>query len=220
MGNEFCYAKNFCKKYGSEGCTDFCDIYIILKAIYMQANIPKKYQYDTLIKPTAQDLEAYKQLDNWKLNIVNHVENGDNLYIYSENTGNGKTTWATKIANYYIRKMVFSREIEDLVIFINVSKFLEDMRINYSNRTYEFEVIKQRLMKAKLAIFDDIGTEKGTDWVVERLYEIINYRDNNLLSIIYTSNYSYDVVGDRLDKRIKSRLKNATHIKLIGEDRR
>jgi len=220
LANELCWAKSYCKKYGSSVCHQFCDVYVLLKAIYSQTNIPKKYQYDRQITPSKKDVEAYKQLNAWKEDVVNKVESGENLFIWSTGTGNGKTTWATKIANYFIRKSVFKKEIENLVVYVNVPTFLEQLRASYDQKLPEVDLLKERLLNAKLAILDDIGAEKSSAWVVERLYEIINYRDNEMLSTIYTSNVSIQDLEDRLDKRITSRIKNSTQIELVGQDRR
>lgn len=220
MANDKCWAKSYCKKYGSSICNEMCDVYVVMKAIYSQTNIPKRYQNDVKLEPSKEDLPKYRELNDWKADVLEKVENGENLYIWGKGTGNGKTSWATKIANYYIRKMVFTKEIEDLVVFISVSKFLEDYRDNYKARDEDFAILKEKMMKAKLLILDDIGVEKPSEWVTNRLYDVINYRDGEELSIIYTSNISVDDLGERLDSRIKSRARNSLQVELCGMDRR
>jgi len=220
VANDHCMAKTYCKLYGTHKCHEFCDPYVILKAIYSQTNLPKRYQYDRPITPSKRDEEAFDVLHKWKLDVVDHVDNGDNLYIWSEGTGNGKTTWAGKIANYFIRKMMFKGEIEDLVVYLSVSKFLEDYRDNYSTRDDDFAKLREKALNAKILILDDIGAEKSSEWVHNRLYDIINYREGEMRTIIYTSNLSIEEVAQKLDKRIISRLKNSTQVQLVGPDRR
>ena len=55
-------------------------------------------------------------------------------------------------------------------------------------------------------ILDDMGTEKITDWVNEKLYQIINYRYENFKSTVLTTNLSGDQLADRLGERIPSRI--------------
>ena len=41
-----------------------------------------------------------------------------------------------------------------------------------------------------LLIIDDLGKEKTTEWVLEKLFLIINNRYNNYLPIVITTNYN------------------------------
>jgi DNA replication protein DnaC len=196
-----------------------------MKAIYSQSNIPKKYQFDKKldIDKAHVDYNTFVELRNYQMDVVGKVAMGEGLYIWSGTTGNGKTTWATKIANYFIRKTIFTGEFEDIVMYINVPTFFEKLRQSYSDESLVQEVtlMKQRLLSAKLAIFDDIGAEKPSEWVKERLYEIINYRDNEELTTIYTSNIPLNHQKEILGSRIWSRIKGHTEVmELKGGDKR
>lgn len=215
-----CWAKGYCKRHNTEKCHEHCDVYVILKAIYSQTYLPKKYQYEKAIKPQQEDLGAFRLLSKWREDIVEHVEDGDNLFLYSPTTGNGKTSWATKMANFYIRKTVFTGKIENLVLYINVTDFLEKLRASYKGEVEGIDELKAKLRKAKIVIMDDLGAEKPSEWARERLYEVINHRDNEMLTTIYTSNLSIDKIEERLGSRIASRVRNSTVVKLVGEDRR
>ena len=74
-------------------------------------------------------------------------------------------------------------------LYIYLPTFLEDLRNSYSNPDEDFAEVLEMLKKCKLLIIDDIGAEKVTEWVRERLVSIINTRVSGGLStcLLYTS---------------------------------
>ena len=73
----------------------------------------------------------------------------------------------------------------------------------------------------KLLIIDDIGSEKLTEWVRERIVSIIHTRVSNGLSTIYTSNLSPEEIKAEMGDRISSRiLGGAKIVEITGADRR
>ena len=215
-----CYAKGYCKGWKTERCNDLCPLYVKLNAIYSQSNIPKRYRYDIPLTPQQFDREAFIKLKEWQTNILEHVEDGDFLLIYSPTTGNGKTSWATKILNYYIRKTVVKSKVDYDVVYANVSSFLEDIKNSFDNKDVAFEVFKESVRSCNLLVLDDLGAERPTEWVRERLYELINYRYNEGKATIFTSNFTPDQIEERLGSRIGSRVKFADQVEIKGVDRR
>lgn len=215
-----CYAKGFCKKYGTENCSTFCDLYLKLQVLYDCSNIPKRYRGDIPLVAPQTDLSAFKQLNGWKNTIVDKVKEGENLFIWSHTTGNGKTSWAFKIANYYIRKAVIFSNLENEVVYINTTRFLEQLKEQFDTPTDEFKELRYRVRHAKLLILDDIGSERPMEWACERLYELINERYSEMRTTVFTSNFSPKELGVRLGDRIGSRVTSSTVIELTGQDRR
>jgi len=83
------------------------------------------------------------------------------------------------------------------------------------------ERVLEMLKKCKLLIIDDIGAEKVTEWVRERLVSIINTRVSGGLSTIYTSNLSPDELVSQFEERIASRVLGCSQIiEITGKDRR
>lgn len=62
------------------------------------------------------------------------------------------------------------------------------------------------LMAADLLVLDDLGREKSTDWVLERLYVLVNDRYNEQRPTIATTNYTPGELSDRGYEAIVSRL--------------
>jgi DNA replication protein DnaC len=72
-----------------------------------------------------------------------------------------------------------------------------------------------------LLCIDDIGAEKLTDYVRQTTYYIINEREQRMLPIIMTSNFSLSQIDEMVDPRISSRIAGICEtIKLTGKDRR
>lgn len=213
-----CYI-NTCKRKDTEHCNKMCTAYALLEGIYAISSIPKAYQYEKRLIPDKLDVEAFGVIKSYTQNVVDNVNNGNSLFLYSEITGNGKTSLACKVAQIYITKTLFSEDIENKILFISVPDFLEELRTGYDDGNYEY--LLSKVKNCKMVIFDDLGAEKPSEWVRERLYTIINHRVNNGLCSIYTSNKSIEELEATLGSRICSRLRQDTKIvQLLGKDRR
>lgn len=221
-----CWAENYCKRFKTVYCNEYCDVWYILKALYAESNIPKIYQYPedlTLTVPEGEDelYKAYIDAEKYRREILKNVDKGIGVYLYGKMPGTGKTTWACKIMAHYFRKIVFNTGLEYEGVFINVPEFLNDIKDNFNDPTPEFKKLYSKVENSKLAIFDDIGAEKPTEWVAEKLYTIINHRVNNGLATIYTSNIDLDMLADRIGNRTVSRIMgNSYIIEFKGKDKR
>lgn len=179
-----CYAEKYCKKSKTE-CNEFCDGYRLLRALYKMSRIPERYCYNIPLVPEGKDLGAFEALNDFMKSVEERVEKGEGLYIWSESTGNGKTSWACKILSYYFRKVAFKSGLENEGLYIYLPTFLDDLRQSYDDPDPDFSELLAMLKNCKLLIIDDIGAEKSTEWVNERLLSIINTRMMKGLSTIY-----------------------------------
>ena len=72
-----------------------------------------------------------------------------------------------------------------------------------------------------LLILDDIGVERVSDFVLETLYRVINYRYVNMLPTIFTSNLNIQELADKIGDRSVSRIVEMCGVvELTGSDRR
>lgn len=77
------------------------------------------------------------------------------------------------------------------------------------------------MKKAEMLVIDDIGVEKVTEWLSEQLFLVINYRYENSLPIIVTSNQSLEDLGQLHKPQIASRLDEMCKtVRFTGMDRR
>ncbi len=216
-----CYAEKYCKKPKTE-CSEYCDAYRLLRALYKLSRIPERYCYNIPLVPDRADLPAFESLKNYMDHVEENVELGEGLYIWSDGVGNGKTSWACKIMSHYFRKIAFKSGLENEGLYIYLPTFLDDLRFSYNEAPDpEFMEVLSMMKNCKLLIMDDIGAEKSSEWVNERLLSIINTRIMKGLSTIYTSNMSLIEQEEHVGKRIASRIIGSTkEIHLTGADKR
>lgn len=60
--------------------------------------------------------------------------------------------------------------------------------------------------KAEVLIIDDFGTEKDTDFIAEKYFQIFNYRYNRNLPTFFSSNVSLGQLATTINRRLASRI--------------
>lgn len=215
-----CFAESYCRKDRSS-CSELCGGYRVLRALYSLSRIPERYRYSITLEATVEDVPAFEALNEYKEKVLEKVEAGEGLYIWGKSTGCGKTSWACKIMSHYFRKIAFSTGLENEGLYIFLPTFLEDLRDNYGNSDPDFEEVLSMVKGCKLLIVDDIGAERVTEWVRERMVSIINTRVSNNLATIYTSNLSPEELKEEQGDRISSRVLGSSQVvEITGGDRR
>lgn len=181
----------------------------------------KRLKFPLYIDNDGSDAESFSRLSEIEKDIESFVDSGNNLYIYSQNVGNGKTSWALRLANGYINKSWYKKGMNPIVLFISVPRFLLELKANISTPSPYIEHIQQHVTSCDLVIWDDIGSKNGTEFEVSHLLSIIDQRINNNKSNIYTSNLNnkelHQLLGDRLYSRVYNYSEN---IKIVGKDKR
>ncbi len=116
--------------------------------------------------------------------------------ILSGGYGSGKTHLAAAIANYRLEQgqPVLFVVVPDLLDHLRAT-FRPDSAIAYDER---FETVRT----APLLILDDLGTQSGTPWAKEKLYQLINHRYNGQLPTVITTNHPLDEIDARLRSRM------------------
>ena len=135
-----------------------------------------------------------------------------NGYWFVGAVGTGKTWLAVATLKKYILK-------GGKGLFITVPDLLEEIRRGYNDR-YQGDYL-HKVCGVDLLVLDDLGVEKQTEWVIEKLYQIINHRYNEMKPTLVTSNLSVESVEDLLGQRLVSRLLGLCEVVLLkGGDRR
>ena len=217
-----CWLKDQCKQLH---CNDEngCLILYKLNYLYDEACIPmnlrkKKTLY---IDADGKDRDAFVRLAEIQNNILSYVNNGKNLYLYSGQTGNGKTSWAIRLIQAYLNKIWFKSNLECKVLFISVPEFLVQMKNNISSPNEYYQHIIKYVYDCDLVVWDDIASKNGTEYEIGNLLSIINHRINKGKSNFYTSNISPQDLSKLLDIRLASRVCNQSEIiQFVGGDKR
>lgn len=178
--------------------------------IYLKnSRIPKLYLNDITLYASPEDLESFKRLKSIQNDIKSFVDSGDCLLICSNFTGNGKTTWATKLMKSYMKEvsnLAFSDNMPCL--FINVNNFISKAKqaISDPDMKEEFVFLKKKILETKLVVFDEIGVKNLTDYELSLLYDLIDTRISDIKSCIFTSNQLPYDLSRTLDGRLYSRV--------------
>ena len=96
LRKEDCWYKNVCTY---DQCVN-CIRYSEMKYLMENSGLPKKKQMPIQLNGSS-DSKAFQLLADIKDDIVNFVNNGESLYIFSQYTGNGKTSWSIKLLLKY-----------------------------------------------------------------------------------------------------------------------
>lgn len=134
------------------------------------------------------------------------------LFLFGP-AGTGKTYTA-----YAICKKIEESGIQ--VMAIKAIDILQTIKkeINSDNETSFLDELND--FKGLLFI-DDLGTEKGTEWVLETFYSILDKKYEEMIPVIITSNCNLNELGEKMGDRFSSRIAQMCEvIAMVGEDRR
>lgn len=217
MNIQSCWYKRIC----TEQCSENCIRYKLMYSLFKQSNLPEAlWNYKELICHE-KDLQVYKKLQAKSDAILNFIEAGNNLYIYSENCGNGKTTWAIRLMYSYFDKIWHKSCFDCKALFVSVPKFLYNCKRSISQDVKGFEELCNLISEVDLVIWDDIGEMKASDYEHQILFQYIDDRISSKKSNIYTSNKNKEQLEDVLGVRLASRIYNCSEcIEFLEEDKR
>lgn len=215
-----CWYKGFCKHY-KENCYINCIRFNEMQYLMESAKIPKGNQFKNELIPNPIDIDSFKFLAQLKQDMISFVKRGENLYIFSSNFGNGKTTWAIKLMQNYFNKIWAGNGFTQRGLFIHVPSFLTKFKEVINKKDEDFEDLKKQILEVDLVIWDDIATGKLSEFDHTNLLTYIDQRKLNGKSNIYTGNLNEQELIEALGNRLKSRVWNdSTIVELFGKDRR
>ena len=111
-------------------------------------------------------------------------------------SGAGKTHVAAAIANRCLER-------GQPALFVVVPDLLDHLRASYKpDSDMGYDALLEQVRAAPVLILDDLGTQSGTAWAQEKLFQILNHRYNAQLPTVVTTNLSLD----RIDERLRMRL--------------
>ncbi len=217
MNIDTCWYKRIC----TEKCTENCIRYKLMYSLFKQSRLPEaQWDYKYLVCNGA-DLSNFTQLKAKSESILNFITSGNNLYIYSENCGNGKTSWAIRLMYSYFDKIWHKSCFDCKALFVSVPKFLYSCKRSISQDVKGFEELCNLISEVDLVIWDDIGEMKASDYEHQILFQYIDDRINSKKSNIYTSNKNKEQLEDVLGVRLASRIYNCSEcIEFVEEDKR
>jgi DNA replication protein DnaC len=155
-------------------------------------------------------MKVDEYLDNWEENR----EAGRGLY-FCGGVGTGKTHLAVAVMQEIIRR----KRVPSL--FVTIPELLDNLRGAYNDPARDLDEWMDAVKNADLLVLDDLGSEKATTWVQERLFVIVNHRYREALPTIFTSNIRPEDLPSQLGQRTASRiLAMCKGVELEGADYR
>jgi DNA replication protein DnaC len=144
----------------------------------------------------ATDAEEVKLLRDAYRHALKFAEAPKDWLVIAGGSGRGKTRLAAAIGNY-------RRESDPGVLFVIVPDLLDRLRSSFNPQDPRaFDDLFEQVRTVPLLILDDLGSQTGTPWAEEKLFQLLNYRYNACLPTVITTSLT---VRD-LDARLASRL--------------
>ena len=212
-----CWYKSVCT---NEECSDNCIRFIEMRHLMETSNIPQSRWFPDTLTPDDCDYDAFCDLADIKFHIGDFVKNGENLYLYSDRTGNGKTSWAIKLMLKYFDTIWAGNGFKCRGIFVHTPTLLTKLK-DFDNKDATFEQLKNLIPDVDLVIWDDIASTNLSNYDHSQLITLIDQRILNRKSNIFTGNLDKPGIIKSLGVRLASRVWNAsTRIQLKGSDKR
>jgi DNA replication protein DnaC len=125
--------------------------------------------------------------------------------VFQGPNGSGKTHLAAAIANACL-------DSDRPATFVSVPDLLDHLRSTFGpESTVTYDELFETIRTAPLLVLDDLGTQSGTAWAQEKLYQLFNYRYNFRLPTVVTTNLPFEL----LEPRLASRLRDASLSRLF-----
>lgn len=171
-----------------------------------------KNKYPVGLRLDAQhtDKDAFSMLKNLQSNINDFVTQGKNLLIFSEKTGNGKTTWSTKLLMSWFDSIWSTSDLECRGLFISMPKLMSALKENITRPNEYFKYVNDNIVNADLVVWDEFNHKDYTEFEHDYLLNIISQRLSLGKSNIYTANNSIDAMNKKLGTRLSSRVIGAS----------
>lgn len=217
MEIDTCWYRSKCQ----EKCNQNCIRYKLMYSLYRQSRLPEAMWNYKELTCFDEDYEEFKRLSEISKDMIDFTRNGKNLYIYSHNTGNGKTSWAVRLMFCYFDKIWHKSCFDCKALFVNVPNFLYNCKRSISQEVKGFEDLCNLISSVDLVVWDDIAESNATSYEHQILLQYIDGRINAGKSNIYTSNKDFEELKVAVGDRLASRVYNCSEkILFVEEDKR
>lgn len=151
---------------------------------------------------------------NWTFYTFPHKEHGAYQTVM-EYAGEGKITQSLLLSGSFgtgktsLAVSVLQKRIDEhgeRGLYTNVSELFEEIKSLFG-RENASSMLMNRVLNVPLLVLDDLGAERGTEWVQSNLYNILNYRLTHNKPTIVTTNLDMQELDMQLGARTVERLK-------------
>ena len=215
--NTECWFVDSCEDSGI-GC-EMCQLFLEMSWQMQNSGLSEAKQRPIKLRPESCDIEAFNVLSNIRRGVKEFVTSGSNLYLCSQYTGNGKTSWAIKILQSYLNLCCEGNYENLLGMFVSTPQLL--LKLKDFDNPLPF-LYKRQLSTVDVVVWDDIAVSGMSNYDYTQLFTYIDSRLLSEKANIFTSNCSTrdeleKVIGNKLASRIWDTSEIVT---LFGKDRR
>ena len=201
-----CWYSKGCEDYNTEECNLDCHTYNSMLRAFQKSNLPKKYWVPFSLNVPSADAEVYATLSKIKSTIDEFVHEGKNLLLISPKCGNGKTSWAVKLAQAYIDRAHWNCINKRPAFYVYIPDLLMESRRAISGNTKELNEIIKGIRGSHLVIWHYFGSVALTNYDMIMVQSLLENRINAGWSNIFTTNLEKELfeknVGSRLFDRV------------------
>lgn len=211
-----CWYKEVC----TAECSNTCIRFLEMRELCKLSGLPEtKWKPEPL--RAGRDKAAFEKLVEIKSDIKSFVGSGRSLYLYSSNTGNGKTSMAIKLMLAYFNAVWNGNGFARRGAYVSTAQLCFQYKENISRSKDEFYEYLNDLKTIDLVIWDDLGAAKLSDFDKSLLFDLIDTRVTANKSNIYTTNAQPEEFENLLGSRLYSRTyQQSLSIELIDGDKR
>jgi DNA replication protein DnaC len=176
----------------------------------------------------AENDRAFTQVRKFIENIDHHLVNGSWLYIYGDEERakkESKSAYGTGKSHLTHCAGNLLTAMKKKAIYVTEDKLFEEIKATYSRDADETESeVIYRYENVPILLIDDLFKSKTTDWTEDKLFHLLNNRQQPGRVTIINSNYAPNRISLTLPKNgpaIASRvLEQAVLVEMVGTDRR
>lgn len=118
--------------------------------------------------------------------------------------GAGKTHAMKAVFNHILRWRV---EQHESGYFLNVRPFWANLSFYLERLRQDDYAAKKKALDSTTLFLDDLGASTKTDWAVDQIFQLIDFRAERELQTFITSNWNLEELGKNYGSRISSRIK-------------
>ena len=222
-----CWLKDECAKVNKDNSCltedKFCVKLFKMDQLYEQTllTFDQRKKIPLRVDSDGTDSDSFAYLKSIVDNVEDFIRDGNNLYIYSSITGNGKTAWAVRFIQQHLNNIWYKCDLECKALFISVPRFIIEIKNDIDKKSEYIQHIKENVSKADIVVWDDLATKMSSQFEHDNLLYLIDSRMYQNKSNIFTSNIDpdnlYSYVGDRLGSRISN---YSIKVPFYGKDKR
>ncbi|NKB70890.1 MAG: AAA family ATPase [Candidatus Latescibacteria bacterium] len=192
--------------------------------LFKEADIAERYRWKfsddfTAQAPDGTPVQAAGQVAVYLSSLVDFDEEPERGFLLHGPPGTGKTLLGCIMLNeLMLRRGRRAR-------FLNLSRtFFQRLKDTFSENSSDYGrtwPIFDELARMPYLMLDDFGTQRGTDWEKEMLYDLVDARYGEQRFTIITTNQTLDEVKQDSGGRVFSRLMEMCHtVSMEGIDYR